>query len=207
MPPFRARFSVAAFAIVLAGVAFNALYLQDEAPPPQPGARTAPSARPALAAQAAPAAAQPADATVAAIRRELGRRGYRVDQAAAVTSALRLAVLCYEFDQGLALSGEPDAALLKAILFGRVARAQTAPDRFERRPALVRAVQSALGTLGYRQGAADGVIAADTRAAIERFETERGLPASGQLAERVLLELVILTGAPLRMGETTAQAN
>ena len=51
-----------------------------------------------------------------ALQRELARRGY-ADQLGAPKNGLRLAVLAYEFDNGLALTGEPAEALLKRLLF------------------------------------------------------------------------------------------
>jgi peptidoglycan hydrolase-like protein with peptidoglycan-binding domain len=49
----------------------------------------------------------------------------------------------------------------------------------------------------YRSGPADGRFDAETREAIRKFESDRRLQAAGRLTERVLLELVIVTGRPL----------
>ncbi len=51
-----------------------------------------------------------------ALQRELGRRGY-ADQLRTGANGLKLAVLAYELDNALPLTGEPTEALLKRILF------------------------------------------------------------------------------------------
>ena len=61
----------------------------------------------------------------------------------------------------------------------------------------VLAVQRALAEFGYGQIKPTGVIDADTKAAIERFERERRLPITGQVSERVTRELASVTGRPL----------
>lgn len=59
------------------------------------------------------------------------------------------------------------------------------------------ALQRALAQYGYGQIKPTGVVDADTRAAIEKFERERKLPVTGQPSERVARELSGLTGRPL----------
>jgi peptidoglycan hydrolase-like protein with peptidoglycan-binding domain len=61
----------------------------------------------------------------------------------------------------------------------------------------VLALQRALAEYGYGQIKPTGVIDADTKAAIERFERERRLPITGQLSDRVTRELASVTGRPL----------
>jgi len=61
----------------------------------------------------------------------------------------------------------------------------------------VAALQKALAQYGYGQIKPTGVVDAETRAAIERFERERKLPVTGQPSERVARELTALTGRPL----------
>jgi peptidoglycan hydrolase-like protein with peptidoglycan-binding domain len=58
-------------------------------------------------------------------------------------------------------------------------------------------LQRALAEYGYGQIKPTGVIDADTKAAIERFERERRLPITGQLSDRVARELASVTGRPL----------
>jgi hypothetical protein len=61
----------------------------------------------------------------------------------------------------------------------------------------VMALQRALAQYGYGQLKPTGMVDADTRAAIEKFERERKLPVTGQASDRVVKELAGLTGRPL----------
>jgi Putative peptidoglycan binding domain. len=69
----------------------------------------------------------------------------------------------------------------------------------ERSPASNRviALQRALAEYGYGQIKATGIIDADTRTAIEKFERERKLPITGQATDRVVRELAAVTGRAL----------
>ena len=58
-------------------------------------------------------------------------------------------------------------------------------------------VQRVLSDFGYGQVAPTGVMGADTKAAIERFERERKLPVTGQVSDRLVRELAAVTGRPL----------
>jgi peptidoglycan hydrolase-like protein with peptidoglycan-binding domain len=58
-------------------------------------------------------------------------------------------------------------------------------------------VQRALADFGYGQVAPTGVMGAETKTAIERFERERKLPVTGQVSDRLLRELAAVTGRPL----------
>jgi peptidoglycan hydrolase-like protein with peptidoglycan-binding domain len=58
-------------------------------------------------------------------------------------------------------------------------------------------VQRALAEFGYGQVAPTGVLGAETKSAIERFERERKLPVTGQISDRLLRELAAVTGRPL----------
>ena len=59
------------------------------------------------------------------------------------------------------------------------------------------ALQRALAQYGYGQIKPTGIVDAETRAAIEKFERERKLPVTGQASDRVVKELAGLTGRPL----------
>ncbi len=58
----------------------------------------------------------------------------------------------------------------------------------------VAAVQRALSENGYGQLRATGTIGADTQAAIQKFERERRMPVTGQMSDRLVTELTIVTG-------------
>jgi peptidoglycan hydrolase-like protein with peptidoglycan-binding domain len=146
-------------------------------------------------------AAKPAPAKlVKAIQRELSDRAYAVGEENGVPGLqTRAAIIAYEFDEHMPLTGEPSEAVLKALIFGQAAgKGGPGPaERFERRRRLVTQVQEALAAMRYRSGPADGRLDEATREAIRKFENDRQLQAGGRLTERVLLELVIVTGRPL----------
>jgi peptidoglycan hydrolase-like protein with peptidoglycan-binding domain len=159
--------------------------------------------------------ARPTPEIIADIQRELTRRGYYegvVDgRYGPRTDA---AVRDFEQANGLKASTEPNEALLAAIK-----RSTTKPPKQPSglRPAAVQqvrlepsadtsssssskrvvAVQRALAEYGYGQIKPSGVLDADTKAAIERFERERRLPITGQVSDRVARELTTVTGRPL----------
>jgi peptidoglycan hydrolase-like protein with peptidoglycan-binding domain len=171
-------------------------------------ATTLPRPRPSEA--VAKVETRPAPEIIADIQRELIRRGYYegvVDgRYGPRTDA---AVRDFEQASGLKASTEPSEALLAAI---KRATAKPAKAPSGLRPAVqqvrlepnadasskrVLAVQRALAEFGYGQIKPTGVVDADTRAAIERFERERRLPITGQVSERVARELASVTGRPL----------
>lgn len=147
-----------------------------------------------------PPAPEPvSERVVQGIQRELARRGYDPGEAnGRVHIETRSAIIAYEFDEGMPLTGEPSEAIFKSLLFrlGEGIGAQRPDERFERRRALVSEVQDMLARMGYGAPASDGRLDARTRQAIEKFENDRNLGASGRLSARVLLEMVIVTGRP-----------
>lgn len=58
----------------------------------------------------------------------------------------------------------------------------------------VLAVQKALSRLGYGPLKPDGVTGAGTRAAIQRFQRDRGLSADGEVSDRLMRELAAVAG-------------
>ena len=136
---------------------------------------------------------------LAALQRELGRHGY-AGQLQAQANGLRLAVLAYEFDNSLPLTGEPTEGLLKHVLFdlNQAPRGAFA-DRAEANPRLVIEIQKALLGLGFFRGALSGRMDLWTSEAVKDFERHRGLMLTGRLAEATLLELVSYSGQPLQL--------
>jgi hypothetical protein len=61
----------------------------------------------------------------------------------------------------------------------------------------VAAVQRVLTEYGYGQLKPTGTIGSDTQAAIQKFERERKLPATGQMSDRLVRDLVAMTGHPI----------
>ena len=74
----------------------------------------------------------------------------------------------------------------------------TAPSRSLAQPSRqVLAVQRALSEFGYGQLKPTGILDAETRAAVQRFERDRKLPVTGEISEAVKRELATLTGRNL----------
>ncbi len=61
----------------------------------------------------------------------------------------------------------------------------------------VAAVQRALTQYGYGQLKPTGAVGADTQAAISKFEHARKLPVTGQMSDRLVRDLVAMTGHPI----------
>lgn len=161
-------------------------------------------APPAVTTVAPPAPETPPAPTPLAksIQRELTARGYtpgRTDGVLALES--RMAIIAYEFDNKMPISGEASEQVLKALIFekasGVAKKAKASSDHFERRRDVVEQVQQMLAQLGYTSGPVDGHLDDKTREAIRKFETDRNLKPTGKLTERVLLEMVIVVGHPL----------
>jgi len=61
----------------------------------------------------------------------------------------------------------------------------------------IAAVQRALTDYGYGQLKPTGVLGTDTQAAIQKFEKDRKLPITGQITDRLIKDIVVLTGRPI----------
>jgi peptidoglycan hydrolase-like protein with peptidoglycan-binding domain len=145
MTPGQARGALAGFALVLAGVTVNAIYLQQSGQAPLgDGRQSQPARKPVVAAPlphggaAAPEAplriARFAPAppplparvelganpeTVRAIQRELAARGFGpVPSDGNLDLATRAAIIAYEQDQRLALTAVPSEDLLRRLVLG-----------------------------------------------------------------------------------------
>ncbi len=183
-------------------IVINALFLQAG---PHPAPIFANKPPPAVVPAAAPAVTKPRTELVAGIQRELARRGFYDGPSDGLygpktDSAIR------DFEQaaGLRPSAEPNDTLLQAIARSSVkAKSAATPARHDPIADLlapnrrVIAVQRALADYGYGQIKPSGFYDAETRSAIEQFERERKLPASGQVSDRLVRELSAMTGRPL----------
>jgi len=202
--------TTAIFAIVV-----NALFLQ-KGPHPAPIF----AARPLLPQEAklAPrlAGAQPAPETnnagriqlISNIQRELARKGFYDGPADGIWGA-RTDTAVRDFLQaaGLKTNAEASDGLLRAITASNAKPASTtglapasdpiakliAPTPSKR----VTAVQRALADFGYGQIKPTGVVDAETKAAVEKFERDRRLPIDGQITDRFVRDLAAMTGRPL----------
>ena len=128
---------------------------------------------------------------VRAVQRELAHRGYESGPADGLVHAItRAAVMAYEHDHGLPLTGQPSEHLLKTILFGVPADAAKGDGR-EPQPAaqeVIRSVQDSLASLGYPIKI-DGRMGEETARSIRAFEAQHGLTPSGRVSGALLLKL------------------
>jgi len=229
MTPRQARVALGAFLLLATGVTGNALFLQGAAlldgaarkggvapkphpPPPQP-TPAAPADGPKRAALVKPDAAgaetdlevPPDEADIEAVRsiqRELKRRGYGPLIADGIMRpAARAAVLAFEHEHRLPLTGEATQALLKHLVFGIPAATRTAGAPEVQSPhaeALVKDVQRLLASRGYRPGAIDGRLSPETVKAIRVFETDQGLEPKGRITAQIVTRLQDGTSARKR---------
>lgn len=162
---------------------------------PPPRARTPPRNRTAHPA--------PRRELVRAIQRELWHRDYQIDRRdGQLDLATRLAILRYQYNSSLNLTGRPSEALLEQILFGpfRGAHAEDPVARFEADRELVARVQRMLSRLGFANLKGTGLLGTETRSALRDFAQFRDLRPTGRLTPRLLLELADVTDEPLVQG-------
>lgn len=135
--------------------------------------------------------------TVRAVQRELRQRGYGpLVSDGIMRPVTRAAVMAYEHDHGLPLTGEATDVQLKRILLGGSAGADPAPGSATvpkvataRAGEIVRAVQELLAKAGYQPGPIDGRLGEDTLRALREFEAAKGLPTKGRISADVLIRL------------------
>ena len=131
--------------------------------------------------------------TVRAIERELAARGYGpLAGDGGVSLATRAAIMAFEHDQGLALTGVASERMLKRILLGASAgmdMAGAGKVRSAQAEGVVRTVQQRLSTLGYRLGEIDGRLGADTVKAIGDFEMDQGQVPRGRICAELMARL------------------
>src|SRR5271157_3123022 len=210
MTRLQARLSLFAITAIFLATASNALFMQDRARLMNSNGlpSTAVSLTQLPADKAPPDTAGPgalleedpkAPRLHVALQRELARRGY-ANQLQVRPNGLRLAVLAYEFDNGLPLTGEPTEALLKRVLFdGNQGPRGSFSDRAELNTKLVMEAQRMLAGLGFFRGTFSGRIDVWTSNAIRDFERHRGIPLTGRLSDQTLLELISYAGQPIRL--------
>jgi peptidoglycan hydrolase-like protein with peptidoglycan-binding domain len=131
--------------------------------------------------------------TVRAVQRELRQRGYgALPNDGIVRLPTRAAVMAFEYDNGLALTGQVTEALLAHIVLGKAVGADNSSAgkvRSVQAENVIRSVQQALLALGYQLGAADGRLGEDTVRAIREFEVDKGMVPRGRISMEVLARL------------------
>ena len=171
------------------------------APPPEEGARRFARLTPnaALADRAgdtlpdAPEAEGDPD-IIRAVQRELTGRGYGTLASDGVPGLVtRAAIMAFEHDNKLQLTGEATEKLLARILLG--GGADSTPDpaagrvRSAQAEIVMRTVQQSLAALGYQVGRIDGRAGDDTERAIREFELDEHLKPTGRVSAEVFTRL------------------
>lgn len=138
--------------------------------------------------------------TVRTIQRELTQRHYQPGLVDGVPGLMtRAAIMAYENDQGMILTGEPSKALLQKIILGESylpnrGRALLPPGARPHAAQVIRTVQQSLATLGYYHGTADGAVGEVTKRAIREFEMDHALVPSGRISGHLVAQLAKLAG-------------
>jgi peptidoglycan hydrolase-like protein with peptidoglycan-binding domain len=144
--------------------------------------------------------APPAEAvgtdTIRAIQRELRLRGYGpISGDGTMAISTRAAIMAFEHDNGMALSGEASDRLLKRILLGAADPAGgegTAAGKVRSAHAehVIRDVQQRLAAQGYQPGVIDGRPGEETVRAIRDFEMDKGLVPRGRVSAELVARLI-----------------
>lgn len=132
-----------------------------------------------------------------AIQRELQIRGYETGSQDGIAGTMtRGAIMAYEQDHGLPLTAQPSDALLKAIVLGEGGKPIKGPitPKTGNAREVVRSVQLSLKKLGYKPGAANGVLTPQTANAIRAFESDQGFSESGRISGPLIARLGRLAG-------------
>jgi peptidoglycan hydrolase-like protein with peptidoglycan-binding domain len=131
-----------------------------------------------------------------AIQRELEVRGYETGGADGVAGSMtRAAIMGFEYDHGLVLTGRASQELLQSILLGSSGgRAKPVGSRGQSAEAreVIRGVQTSLAMLGYKPGPADGQLTPESQRAIREFEIDQALPESGRVSGPLVARLARL---------------
>ena len=201
MEPQQARMTLFVFMAFSATIVFNALFLQKDA-----GFATRDVPTSASAGQQS--GVQPISyiderrTLLLALRRELSGRNYFPGHASSridgrVDAMTIGAIMAYQHDSGLQVTGLASDALLKSFLFGVDKSRHQSEDnrRASRSPSqLVAEIQGILSAKGHYGGKIDGLISPQTMEAVKRFESNRGLPVTGRVSGLLVQELTRLTG-------------
>lgn len=143
---------------------------------------------------------RPQSDIVSAVQRELSERGYKPGAVDGLPGLMtRAAIMAFENDHAMALTGEPTEALFRRILFGATdaSAGETAGLPAGATPSaeqVIRTVQQSLIGLGYHNGRADGSVGERTRRAIREFEMDHGMIPTGRISGHLVAQLAKLAG-------------
>lgn len=139
---------------------------------------------------------------VKGVQKLLGQKGYEPGAPDGVVGlGTRAAIMAYEHDNGLPVSGEPSEPLLRHMqgVPAAVAATQASRQRPVRSPSaehVVRSVQQSLAQLGYFSGKIDGRSSDETVRAIREFEMDQSMMPTGRVSAQLMNKLARATGSP-----------
>ena len=139
---------------------------------------------------------------VKGIQQKLVQKGYEPGTPDGVTGVVtRAAIMAYEHDHGLQITGEPSDVLLQHMQAASGAKgasgqsaahaggAKNRPPRSGNAEQITRTVQQSLAQLGYFAGKIDGRAGDDTVRSIREYEMDAGLTPSGRVSAPLLIKL------------------
>ena len=135
---------------------------------------------------------------VKGIQQKLVQKGFEPGTPDGVTGVVtRAAIMAYEHDHGLPVTGEPSELLLQHMqgagaakpANGQASLAKRRPPRSGNAEQITRTVQQSLAQLGYFAGKIDGRTGDDTVRAIREYEMDAGLTPSGRVSAPLLIKL------------------
>jgi peptidoglycan hydrolase-like protein with peptidoglycan-binding domain len=133
--------------------------------------------------------------TIRALQRELRQRGYGpLVSDGIMRPVTRAAIMAYEHDQNLPLSGEASEMLLGRVLLGASSSLEPASGTArkvatQRAAQVVRTVQEMLAKLGYQPGQIDGRLSEETVRAMREFDLDKGIAFKGRISADLLIRL------------------
>ena len=130
---------------------------------------------------------------VRAVQRELTSRGYEPGPVDGVEGLItKAAIMAFQVDQRILVSGRSSEALLRRIVLGGSAgsASETNSNRdIATRRQVILTVQRLLKKRGFSPGARNGLMTASTRGAIKAFERFSGLVPTGRVSGRLIGKL------------------
>jgi peptidoglycan hydrolase-like protein with peptidoglycan-binding domain len=122
---------------------------------------------------------------VAEIQGLLRQRGYDVPEVTGTVDArTATAIRSYQTDANLAADGVPSSALLADLKIGTDATVSAGLSR-----AQIAQLQAELSDRGYDPGPQDGIVGPKVRTAIRTYQTDAGLPATGEATTNLLAHI------------------
>jgi peptidoglycan hydrolase-like protein with peptidoglycan-binding domain len=145
---------------------------------------------------------------IAEIQGLLRQRGYDVPEVTGVVDAKTAAAIrSYQADARLPADGVPNSTLLANLKIGTDATASTGLTR-----AQIAELQAELSDRGYDPGPQDGIVGPKVRTAIRTYQSDAGLPATGEATTSLLAHIQNAAadanaGEPDNIGTTDSRSN